>query len=206
MEGESVFTRAGAVPNAGVAFDPPALRAAVRRLVAAAGGSVFVSKRITHNRRIAELHATFPRARYLHVIRDGRQVARSLVRVDWWPRERLWWLDGRPVAEVLASGDAEPYELAARHWLAEVDAVEQGLTGIDPALVTTARYEDLVEGGRPALEALLRFAPLAPTDGWRSAVDAVQAQRRPGPPDTAALPRVVERLQEAELARLGYLV
>ena len=204
VEGEPLFARAGAVAGAGPAMDAAALRRALRTLVGASGGELFVSKRIGHNQRVPELRRAFPDARFVHLVRDGRDVATSLVRVHWWLRERLWWLDGATVAEWLTRG-ADQYELAARHWLAEVSAVQRGLDEVDPPSVTTVRYEDLTEGGLPVLEKLLCFAPLPPTDRWRSDVGAVLARsRRREPPGRPPLPDVLLDVQAPELVRLGY--
>ena len=204
VEGESLFARAGAVPGAGSSVDAAALRRNVRILVAAAGGEVFVSKRIMHNRRVPELRRAFPDARFVHLVRDGRDVAASLQRVNWWTAERLWWSDGARVSDWLARG-ADPSELAARHWLSEVAAARQGLAEVEPSLVRTVRYEDLVETGLTMVEDLVRFAGLEPTERWRSEARAVLAARRRAAPSPAPpIAPVLLEVQGPELLRLGY--
>ena len=47
------------------------------------GCAVFVHK-FTGWPRARLLHAAMPEARFLHVVRDGRAVANSLVRMPWW--------------------------------------------------------------------------------------------------------------------------
>lgn len=204
VEGEPVFTHYGAVPLAGPSFAPHSLHRFVDRLLLASGATVFVSKRIAHNRRVPELRQAFPTARFLHVVRDGRDVARSLVRVDWWPAERLWWRDGGTVASAVTAG-ADADELAARHWLAELGAAEEGLGAVDPDQVLTTRYEDLVGSGLAGLEAVLRFAGLDVTPRWRRDAQLVLDRRRPAhaaEPGTA--PEVVEAVQAPTLLRMGY--
>ena len=62
--------------------------------------------------------------RFVVMSRDGRAVARSLVAVDWWPDTDLWWYGGTPRDWARRGGD--PLELAARHWVMEVEAIESG--------------------------------------------------------------------------------
>src|SRR6266542_3077460 len=38
----------------------------------------------------------FPRARFVNLIRDGRAVAYSLSRVDWWEDGVVWWYGQTP--------------------------------------------------------------------------------------------------------------
>ena len=78
---------------------------------------------------ITTLLAGFPDARFVHIVRDGRAVAASLVRVDWGPNDV-----GR----------------AAHFWIEQVAfglAAELGATG----RVTRVRYEDLVREPRDVL-------------------------------------------------------
>ncbi|MFN8097537.1 MAG: sulfotransferase [Dermatophilaceae bacterium] len=210
VEGEPLFATHG-LPPAWDSGSVPAraadLRVLIDRTTAAAGGRVFLSKRIAHNRRIPLLHALWPDARFLVLTRDGRAVSDSLVRVDWWPRTELWWWRaGAQPADWVADG-RDALEAAARHWLAESDAIEEGLRGIPPDHVSRMAYEDLVATPRPALAEAARFARLDPRAGaWQRACAAIDFADRNSawgdaldPSRMAALALLTPRLEE-----LGY--
>src|SRR6266498_5009042 len=86
VEGEPVYRRCGV--GCGAAGVPERQVAELRRRLEAiqrwSGGDLLVSKRIHNNLRIPLLAEAFPRARFVNLIRDGRAVAYSLSRVDWW--------------------------------------------------------------------------------------------------------------------------
>jgi protein-tyrosine sulfotransferase len=89
--------------------------------------------------------AAFPGARFVHMIRDGRDVVCSL-RTH--PRHRL--VDG-----TLTKLDTRnPIEVCVERWLADVGAARQHRR--DPRYLEV-RYEDLVLATRRTLEAVLAF-------------------------------------------------
>jgi hypothetical protein len=59
------------------------LRRFLERRMAAQGRRVFLHH-VTGWPRARLLHAVFPEARFIHVIRDGRPVANSLLQMSWW--------------------------------------------------------------------------------------------------------------------------
>jgi hypothetical protein len=80
----------------------------------------------------------FPDAKFVHIVRDGRGVAASVLPLDWGPntveRAARWW------AEEAASG------LALESW--------------DPRRVMRVKYEDLVEDCEPTIRRLSDFVGL----------------------------------------------
>ncbi len=145
VEGEPVFEWCG-VPESDDGLLPPTratLAVHLRRIGRADGGAVLISKRIGHNRRIGWLEAQLEAPRWLHVVRDGRDAARSLASVPWWPTTDLWWWGGGTPADWAATG-RDPQEATHRHWAAEIGAIEAGLRFVDPERQVTVRYEDLV--------------------------------------------------------------
>ena len=124
-EGEPLFAHHG-VPEAWggeqVTERQRGLVPALSRVARWSGGPTLVSKRIGHNRRIDLLHELDPAARFLSVTRDGRAVAHSLLKVDWWPQMQIWWFDDRLPADWAAEG-RDPLELCARHWVREVETM-----------------------------------------------------------------------------------
>src|SRR5436305_1325967 len=111
VEGGPVFEHAGIKDDQVEAT--PAQAAALRRAFASVarlgGGRTVVSKRIDNNGRIPLLADVFPDARFVNIVRDGRAVAYSLSRVDWWIKRT----DG-----------GEPWDLTAREWVTQLERVE----------------------------------------------------------------------------------
>lgn len=166
VEGEPVFEHC-AVPEAwdGAPVTrrqrrlAPLLAATTRR----SGGRVLISKRIGHNRRIRLLHTLIPQARFLDVTRDGRAVAYSLSKVNWWPEMPVWWYGDKTPTQWAAEGK-DPLELCARHWVAETEAIDSGLDALPPESVLRIRYEDLVASPMTVLPRIAAFAGLDPQD------------------------------------------
>ncbi len=95
--------------------------------------------------RVAEIFASFPDARFVHVLRDGRDVACSL-RTH--PRHRL--VDGR----LVPLKTRKPIAGCARRWRDDIESSRRHWQ--DPRF-HTLRYEDLVRDPRTVLSALMAF-------------------------------------------------
>lgn len=205
----SVLARAFPMPVEGEPLFAPGraeeLRWAVSVMVRAGGGRVFVSKRIGHNWRIPYLRRCFPEARFVEIVRDGRAVALSLSRVDWWDDSELAWREGTPRQWRQAGGD--PWELCARNWVAELDAVAAGLDFVPSAQRLRVSYEDFVAEPRRTLDDVARFAGLAPTPAWTRALAGL---RFPDRNDSwrqqldAGVLRTIEAVQGSHLRAHGY--
>ena len=208
VEGEPVFAAAGVPAVADTAVATPRqlrLRRDLARRQRYGGGRVFVSKRIAHNTRIPLLRAIFPEGRFVVITRDGRAVASSLSRVDWWEESPLWWYDGSPQSWRDSGGD--PMELCARAWVEEVAAIERGLSEVPEEQVLRLTYEDLVRTPETILRQIADFSGLGRSPRWDEALARVRFpdqndawRGRLG--DAIAL---VERVQGHQLRRLGYL-
>ena len=94
--------------------------------------------------RMGEIHAVLPEARFVHVIRDGRDVALSAI--------PLWFGPGS-------------VEEAARQWRDRIAAARERARELLPAYLEV-RYEDLVRGPRDTLAAVCEFLDLP----WDSAM------------------------------------
>jgi hypothetical protein len=202
VEGEPVFTHRGVLED-GPTATPDArqsrLAQDLRRMVRASGGNVLVSKRIGHNRRIPLLHGILPESRFVVVTRDGRAVARSLSKVDWWPDSPIWWYGGTPTD--WAAEGRDPVELCATHWVREVEAISAGVGAVPAGLVKEIRYEELVRDPRTVLTDVAAFAGLGADPDW----DASLARLAFSDKNVDARDPQVERFQEPTLRKLGYL-
>jgi hypothetical protein len=135
---------------------------------------------------LGALHARFPDARFLHLHRDGREVALSMrehhayrlpisilygAPVDGVPLAELGPIDvyarptGRdPISRLLASRPPAAY--FGRYWN---DQILRGLRAggrIDAEQILTVRFEDLVARPADVLREIGRFFELDPDDGW----------------------------------------
>jgi LPS sulfotransferase NodH len=211
-EAESVYAHCG-IPRLALDGQPVDLAACRRLGVAFAsvkrycGASVIVTKRTANNRRVPWLDAAFPRARFVHLVRDGRAVARSLLQVHWWARHTLFW-SGQSPADMVAAGHDE-LSLAARNWVEEMARIRAGLAGIAAARILTIRYEDLLADPGSTLAEVLHFAGVDPAADSRftAAVDRVGLKPKEGRWDrdlTESAKAGVLGLQRDELVRWGY--
>jgi hypothetical protein len=211
VEGEPVYRHCGIEPDDGTAgpVDPcqaACLRRAFGALSRYGGGRVLVSKRIANNQRIPLLVAAFPSARFVNLIRDGRAVACSLSRVDWWEDGVVWWYGG--TARRWREEGGDPWELCARHWLRELASVEEGLRAVDAGRQLTLRYEELIEEPSQTLREVARFAGVPDDRGWVRELDRLRFPDRNDAWRERVGPAVGERLeaiQQEQLRVWGYV-
>ncbi len=101
------------------AEDPQALQQVMRGLAAAwaerqgkSGCRRWIDHTPTHARHGSTLRLLFPRARFLHLIRDGRGVAASVAGLDWGPANPMaaarWWAEQVAHGLALESAIGEP--------------------------------------------------------------------------------------------------
>ena len=165
-----------------------------------------MSKRIANNLRIPLLHGIFPDARFVVLNRDGRAVADSLARVDWWESSFVWWYGGTPTAWRAEGGD--PWELCARNWVEEIRAIEEGLKTVPDEQVFRLRYEDVVADPTRAFERVAAFVGLPHDAGWQGSLSGLpisdQNEGWRTRLDAAVVDRITEH-QRTELERYGYV-
>lgn len=125
------------------------------------GASLFVNKNTRNTRRVGYLAAAFPGARWVHVVRDPRAVARSLDRVAFWPSSPAWWRGAAMVRDEIAAGQ-DSFTLGAECWTAEVSAAGRGLAAVAPEHQIEVRYEDLVADPGAELRRLASFLDIDP--------------------------------------------
>jgi hypothetical protein len=95
------------------------------------------------------LYGLYPDASFIHVIRDGRDVALSVF-------ERQF--------------GAKNVCIAARHWLKYLEAVERFRRTHPEARVLDVRYEDLLEQPERVFESLIDFLHISDSDGLSSRI------------------------------------
>jgi Sulfotransferase family len=210
VEGEPVYRHCGVgaggpTGRRGEDEQAACLRGAFTGLRRWSAGEVVISKRIANNQRIPFLAAAFPEARFLHLVRDGRAVAYSLSRVDWWEDGVVWWYGDTPRRWRERGGD--PWALVATHWVRELASVGEGLRAVDADRRLELRYEELVGDPVAVLRRVARFAGLADDPGWLAELGRLsypnknEAWRERLAPDAR---HRVEAIQREELLRLGH--
>jgi hypothetical protein len=103
-------------------------------------------------RHLPRLQALFPRAKVIHIIRDGRDVALSMLE---------WTRQGKGPAASFALWQEEPIAVCALWWLKKVKAGLQDGTSLDPTNYIEVRYEELVANPENVLRELSNFLKLS---------------------------------------------
>jgi hypothetical protein len=119
----------------------------------------FVNKNTRNTRRTRYLHAIFPDALFIHVIRDGRAVAHSLLHVKFWPNLSLWWKDQCTPLQLNGQGE-DPLLVAGRNWEAEVKRMLEDAEHLSNEQYIEIRYEDLIKHPKTVMHQVLDFCDL----------------------------------------------
>jgi hypothetical protein len=102
-------------------------------------------------RHLRRLHALFPWAKTIHIIRDGRDVALSMLE---------WTRQGKGPGASFELWQEEPIAVCALWWLKKVKAGLQDGRSMDPIKYREVRYEDLVANPEDVLRKLADFLNL----------------------------------------------
>ena len=145
---------------------------------------------------------TFPLARYLHLVRDGRDLAFKSHLTDN-PRHRV----GRAVLRACNARGLPDHLRAAASWAYQVDRFDAFRSELPPSDVFDIRFEDLCTAPRQTAERLSAFLGVPMTDACReyaeTGIDTLKvAQYRE---QDARLVDDVERRIAGTLRRYRYL-
>ncbi|MGH7509225.1 MAG: sulfotransferase family protein [Gemmatimonadales bacterium] len=157
--------------------------ARVREQVRAALEPMLTAKRdrllikITGWPRIGFLNEIFEDAKFIHIVRDGRAVASSLLHVNFW---RGWmgpqsWRAGLLSAEdqaVWESYDRSFVALAGLEWRIQMRAIEAARRVLDPKLFYEVRYEAFCQQPLETYRGVLEFAELRESRAFERQVEA----------------------------------
>lgn len=178
----------------------------------AQGGQCFLHK-YTGWPRIGFFSEIFPEARFIHVVRDGRAVANSLLQMDWWGGYRgpgVWRfgpLDEASHADWVRRGQSF-VALAGLSWRFLMEGYMAEGAKLGPERFMEVRYEDFVNNPVQSLRSMVQFLGLP----WSTRIERVamrggvyESRRRAFETDLAR-----EQVAELEgvigpmLARYGY--
>lgn len=169
--------------------------------------------KITGWPRIGYLAEVFPDAKFVHLVRDGRAVANSMLAVffwDGWHGPRRWrWdeLNEEQQAAWEASGRSF-VALAGIEWAMMQAAVEKASQPLDASRFLQVRYEDYCAAPVDTMREIARFAELEWTPGFERDVLGHPAQstnfkwREDLTPEQQ---RLLEEVERPYLEKYGYL-
>lgn len=125
--------------------------------------------------RAGFIQAVFPEARFIHVVRDGRAVANSLLQTTWWtgfagPPAWGWGPLPEAYAREWEDSNRSYVLLAGLHWKMLEDAAQQARSRVDAERWLQIRYEDFVAHPRKTLGEMLDFLGLAWDDAFEEQV------------------------------------
>ena len=211
-EGEAIYTACGipSVPDEG--YELPiesrtCFQTRMRRILEQHGSKTLFLKRTANNRRVPQLSQALPSAKYIYIVRDGRAVAHSLIKVDWWLDSVVWW-DGRSVRQMLREGVNEK-DIAAKNWLYECTAIEKGVSQLDAKNVYRLKFEELLAKPKETITNLIKFSGLEVTGPYLNQIDSLELKLRREKWETAwnqTEKDQVNTIQEKMLTKLGYSV
>lgn len=145
-------------------------RSVFERRVEAQGKPLFMHK-FTGWPRAGFIHKVFPDARFVHVIRDGRAVANSLVQRPWWKGYLGvpgWGFGALPedFARMWRDSGHDFVVLAAIEWALLMESFEAAKQSVPDNQWMDVHYEHFVENPRHHAESLLSFTGLDWTDAF----------------------------------------
>ena len=168
--------------------------------------------KITGWSRLSFLQVIFPDAKFIHVVRDGRAVANSLLNVRFW---RGWqgpynWRWG-PLTPELESEwckhDMSFVALAALQWRILVDSVEQARVAVPTADFLQVKYEEFCASPIPILKKVVAFCDLEWEPSFEKAIGRYQLLSQNTKWQKALTLKQQEILQDvlvSHLTRYGY--
>lgn len=189
-----------------------ALRRMLHKTLVYQGRSRFSAK-LTGPSRIGYLRSIFPDAMFVHVIRDGRAVVDSLLRVSFWRDkgglERPFWrnaLSEAQIGEWERSGK-NPAALASYQWLNVITSTRNEAAGIGRDHYVEVKYEDFVSDPGPVLRRLYEWCGLEISDklaGELKSIARLKNMNSKYLERPEAEIKEMDRIMGVQLAGLGY--
>lgn len=169
--------------------------------------------KITGWPRISFLSEIFEDARFIHVMRDGRAVANSMLNVYFW---RGWkgpqnwgWGELLPDQKKEWNEDGQSFvALAAIQWKILMDAMEKAKKTVSSEKFLEIRYEDLCADPLGQFQKVTQFCELEWTDGFERQLGKYQPKNSNDKFKYDLTPKQQRDLEEVlgtYLTRYGYL-
>jgi sulfotransferase family protein len=188
------------------------VRAALEAMLTPARDRMLI--KITGWPRIGFLNGIFEDAKFVHILRDGRSVANSLLHIHFW---RGWYGPQGWRAGLLSAEDQATWEsydrsfvaLAGIEWRIQMRAMEAARRALDPKLFLEIRYEELCQHPLETYRRVLDFVELPTSAGFERHVTSASLRdmsNRWREDLTSEQQAVLDELLREDLQRYGYEV
>jgi hypothetical protein len=168
--------------------------------------------KITGWSRIGFLNEIFEDAKFIHIVRDGRAVASSLMHVPFW---RGWYGPQGWRAGLLSPEDQATWEsydrsfaaLAGLEWRIQMRAMEAARRQLDPKQFFEIKYETFCEHPLETYRRVLEFVELPPSESFEREVKAASIRstsHRWRQDLTPGQQAILDELLREDLQRVGY--
>jgi hypothetical protein len=168
--------------------------------------------KITGWPRIGFLKEIFPDARFVHIVRDGRAVASSLLHIDFWSGwrgPRAWRAGALSPSDQTAwdSSDQSFVTLAGLEWRIQMRAMEAASRLLQPGDFLEIKYEQFCLEPMETCRRVLAFAELPWSAAFEQSVKTASIKNmsnRWRNDLTAEQQRLLDDLLRDDLRRYGY--
>ena len=168
--------------------------------------------KITGWPRIGYLDELFDQPKFIHIVRDGRAVASSLLHVGFW---RGWYGPQGWRSGLLSPEDEATWEhydrsfaaLAGIEWRIQMRAMEAAVRSLDPSRFLEIKYESFCEQPWETCRRILEFSDLPATAAFEESVKAIpirSTSNRWRDDLTSGQQRILDELLRDDLIRYGY--
>jgi len=130
----------------------------IKKHLSLSGKKRFLNKQTDNTQRIRLIDKMFNDAYYIHIIRDGRAVANSLLNVKWWNDTDIWWL-GEKASECEKKG-RPAIELCGLQWQRNVEEILENKSLFKNRYLEV-RYEEFIVDVRSTMGKITNFCELS---------------------------------------------
>jgi hypothetical protein len=185
------------------------VRGAIEPMLTPARNRLLV--KITGWPRMGFLNEIFEDAKFIHIVRDGRAVASSLLHVHFW---RGWYGPQGWRAGLLSPEDQAAWEsydrsfvaLAGIEWRIQMRAMDAAREALDPKQFLELKYEDFCEQPLEHFRRVLDFAELPPSKELDEKIKSasISTSGRWRKDLSASQQAILDNLLREDLVRYGY--
>lgn len=173
------------------------------------------SAKITGPSRMSYLSSIFPDAKFVHIVRDGRAVVSSLLKVHFWLTEGR--IDGPRWSNGLSDDEINEWrirgedaaDMTAMQWSRIHEIAHQESIDLGPQRYIEVRYEDFMDKPHEIVDELISWTGLEPCGRVHEYIDSLGELKNMNEKYRDHLTKQqIDRITDImskELARLGYI-
>ena len=170
-------------------------------------------RRILHKHtgfaRLGFLDQVDPSGRFVQIVRDGRAVAYSLMRVEWWSNEQKSWWGPMAAAyeEEFEQSGEDPLVLAGIVWKHLLDMTVREAKQLEAGRMLTVSYTDFVRQPREHMELICQHCGLDFSDRYQKRLDKFRIRDADEAWKSGLTAEEIERLNQSlgdHLSRFGF--